>query len=62
MTPPHFDAGIWVLIAPVPGHCILVTFIDLYGRVDKGAGYGDKWREAGVEGAGSGGRGDGNRG
>ena len=22
-----FEGGIWVLIAPVPGHCILVTFI-----------------------------------
>ena len=22
-----FDGGIWVLVAPVPGHCILVTFV-----------------------------------
>ena len=22
-----FEGGIWVLIAPVPSHCILVTFI-----------------------------------
>ena len=22
-----FEGGIWVLIAPVPGHCILVTFL-----------------------------------
>ena len=22
-----FERGIWVLIAPVPGHCILVTFL-----------------------------------
>ena len=21
-----FKGGIWILIAPVPGHCILVTF------------------------------------
>ena len=22
-----FEGGVWVLIAPTPGHCILVTFI-----------------------------------
>ena len=25
-----FDGSIWVLIAPVPGQCILVTFITLF--------------------------------
>ena len=25
-----FEGGIWVLIAPVPGHCLLVTFSHSY--------------------------------
>ena len=25
-----FEVGIWVLISPVPGLCILVTFSDIY--------------------------------
>ena len=24
-----FDGGIWVLVAPVPGHCILVTLMHI---------------------------------
>ena len=27
-----FEGGIWVLIAPVPGHCILVTLITSAGE------------------------------
>ena len=30
-----FEAGIWVLIAPVPGHCLLVTLIEIYIRFDQ---------------------------
>ena len=25
-----FEDGIWVLIAPVPGHCLLVTYFHIY--------------------------------
>ena len=28
-----FEGGIWVLITPVPGHCILVTFRNLHARL-----------------------------
>ena len=24
-----FEGGVWVLIAPVPGHCILATFFQI---------------------------------
>ena len=26
----RFEGGIWVLIAPVLGHCLLVTFTDVF--------------------------------
>ena len=26
-----FEDGIWVLITPVPGHCLLVTFFNILG-------------------------------
>ena len=28
-----FEGRIWVLIAPVPGHCLIVSFKSGYGRI-----------------------------